>query len=238
MIGEIAMTTTIESPVRVTLNVGAAAFNRELFARHGVLAVSLFGGHSCGKTSLLEATLRHAGDQPRIGVIVGNILAEQDAEQLRKWSQRVFAIEAVDLTASLVHEALARIDLSELDVLLIERAGTVASPDHGCEDLGQTANVGIFSVAGGDDKVARYPQRVEHSDLLLLTKIDLLPHIPFDLKKFRQAIRRVNPAAPLIELSAITGRGLEQWLQWLRRQVPSRDDSRLNAIVAPEIFFG
>src|SRR5947207_12118356 len=120
--------------------------------------------------SLVEATLRQAGDQLRIGVIVGNILADQDTEQLQKWSNHVIGIEAVDLTAALVHEALGRIDLSELDVLLIERAGTIASPNQGCEDLGQAAHVGIFSVAGGDDKVARYPERVQDSELLLLTK--------------------------------------------------------------------
>lgn len=234
---EIAMTTTIESPVRKSMNAGAAALNRNLFAKHGVFVVSLFGGHSCGKTSLLEATLRRAGDQLRIGVIVGNILADQDTERLQKWSRHVAAIEAVDLTASLVHEALGRIDLSQLDVLLIERAGTTAAVGRGCEDLGQTANVGIFSISGGDDKVARYPERVEHSDLLLLTKMDLLSHTRFDLDRFRSAIRSHNPTVPLIEVSTITGQGLDQWCEWLRSHAHPHDDSCRCAVV-PEIFFG
>src|SRR5947207_14667525 len=102
------MTMTMESPVPGRLNVGAAALNRDLFARHGVFVVSLFGGPSCGKTSLLEATLRKLGDEPRIGVIVGNIRAQQDAERLQKWSPRVTSIEGIDLTAELVRESLVR----------------------------------------------------------------------------------------------------------------------------------
>ena len=231
------MTMLVEAPVRVRLNVGAAALNRELFDKNGVFVVSLFGGHSCGKTSLLEATLRRAGDQLRVGVIIGNVLADQDTERLQKWSRQVVAIEAVDLTASLVREALGRIDLSHLDVLLIERAGTTAAVGRGCEDLGQTANVGIFSISGGDDKVARYSERVEHSDLLLLTKMDLLSHTRFDLDKFRSAIRSHNPTEPLIEVSTITSQGLDQWCDWLRSHARHHDDSCQCGVV-PEIFFG
>src|SRR5437762_2493545 len=106
------MTMTMESPVRERLNIGAAALNRDMFARHGIFVASIFGGPSCGKTSLLEATLRKLGDEPRIGVIVGNIRAQQDAQRLQNWSARVTSIEAIDLTAELVREALARIDLS------------------------------------------------------------------------------------------------------------------------------
>jgi hydrogenase nickel incorporation protein HypB len=207
---------TITNNNHERINHGAAEMNRERFARHAIFVASLFGGPGCGKTSLIEATLRKLQGELRIGVVIGNILADQDAERLRNLSHDIIAIEAVDLSASLVYEALDRIDLSHLDALLIERAGATIAANRGSEDLGQDANVGIFSVSGGDDKVARYPERVQHSDLLLLTKIDLLPHAPFDLREFRKAIHSLNPLVPLTEISVLTGQGMEHWCAWLR----------------------
>ena len=198
------------------MNVGASALNRELFTRQRVFVVSLFGPPSCGKTSLIEATLQRLAGELRVGVIVGNIRAIEECERLRRTSSQIYPIETIDLTAELVREALQQIDLSQLDLLLIERAGSAFNTGPGCEDLGQSAKAGLFSVLGGDETTGRYQERIENSDVLLLTKSDLLPFQPFDLVLFRQQVRRINPRTTLIPVSVLTGQGLDRWCMWLR----------------------
>jgi hydrogenase nickel incorporation protein HypB len=220
-----------EYSVRERMNVGASALNRELFTSQGVFVVSLFGAPSCGKTSLIEATLQRLAGKVRVGVLVGSIRALQDAEHLRKTSSLIYPIETIDLTAELVREALQHIDLSQLDLLLVERAGSGFNPSPGCEDLGQAAKVGLFSVTGGDENIGRYQERIENSDVLLLTKSDLLPFQPFDLNLFRHEVRRVNPGSTVIPVSVLTGQGLDKWCMWLRTHAntwTARENDRLD----------
>jgi len=217
------------SEFRDHLNHGAAALNRELFEKHGVFAISLFGPRKCGKTTLLEATLTRLWGELRIGVIVGNVLADQDALRLRHWSKEVTGIEALDLDAALVHEALERIDLSELDVVLIERSGAEVLSEGGYEDLGQAANVGLFTAAEPDTLV-RHSQRIEHSDLLILTQVDLLQQAPMRLTACGDMIHRFNAGAPLIAVSTTTGEGLDQWITWLTSHAHRRASCTTQAI--------
>ena len=199
-------------------NRGAAALNRSAFSQAAVFAVTLFGGPSCGKTTLLRETLKRLGAGLRIGVIVCNVRAEDDAKLLRSLCDQAIAIEAIELTPSLLHEALQRIDLTRLDVLFIER-GAGAAPH--AVDLGQNATVGVFSASGGDDKAQRYADRVERADLVLVTKADLLPFVGFSRTAFRAAVREVNAGAQVIELSCTrnTEGGFNQWCNWIRERV-------------------
>ncbi|HEY7088620.1 MAG TPA: hydrogenase nickel incorporation protein HypB [Tepidisphaeraceae bacterium] len=213
-----------ELPVHQQINAGSAAMNREMFQRNGVIAISIFGGPGCGKTSLLEVTLRHLRNRLRIGVIVGNVRADEDVERLRHWSSPVIGIEAIDLDAALVREALLRIDLSPLDLLLIERAAA-APPEP--QDLGQAATVGMFSVSGGHDKVDRYPERVCGTNLVLLTKADLLPFVPFDATAFRASVNRLNQQAQVLEISAVNGFGLGEWFGWITSQLREPPEAAL-----------
>jgi len=237
------MLATITSPgemqVMERMNRGAAALNREAFKGAGVFVASLFGGGGCGKTSLLQATLRRLRGEFRIGVIVGNIRADQDAERLEPLCDQLVAVEAMDLDAELVREALQRIALNQLDILFIERAaGSVPKRD----DLGQTASVGLFSVCGGDDKLVRYANRIEHADLVLLTKSDLLPFMSFDASIFRQAVHALNPGTPVLQVSTRgTDDGLREWCAWLRKQVRTNPAARNAAPpldLSADYFFG
>jgi hydrogenase nickel incorporation protein HypB len=224
------MLATLDKPIFVDLdaprarffdehtNRGAAALNRAAFIEASVFTITLFGGPGCGKTTLLRETLKRLGAGLRVGVVVCNIRAEDDAARVRPLCDQAIGIEAVELTPALLHEAMERIDLSRLDVLFIERGA--GSAPHAV-DLGQNATVGVFSACGGDDKAHRYADRIEHADLVLVTKSDLLPFIGFSRTAFRNAVREVNAGARVIELSC-TGSseaGLNEWCNWVRDHV-------------------
>lgn len=206
------------------LNDEIAAMNREILRRAGVLTIDLIGAPGCGKTALLEATIQKL-PQLRIGVIVGDLATQRDADRMARWSDQVVQIntgKGCHLEANHVHEALTHIDVTRLDILFIENVGNLICPVG--FDLGQDFKVGMFSVCGGDDKPAKHPYIVTESAALLLNKCDLLPYIPFKLDLFRDDIRRLNPTVPLLEFSTTTGAGFDAWLQWLteRRVVAPR----------------
>jgi len=122
-----------------------------------------------------------------------------------------------------------RIDVASLDLLFIENVGNLICPVG--FDLGQDAKVGIFCTTGGDDKAAKHPYIVCESSLLLLNKMDLISHVPFNRQIFRDDIAWLNPDVPVIELSAITGQGLDAWLNWLQaRRQAARDELSKNPL--------
>jgi hydrogenase nickel incorporation protein HypB len=121
------------------------------------------------------------------------------------------------LEAHHVRQALAKLDLSCIDLLFIENVGNLICPVG--FDLGQDAKVGVFSICGGDDKPAKHPYLVHESALLLLTKIDLLPYVTFDLTHFRRDVRELNSEVELMELSATAGTDLDLWVRWLQQNL-------------------
>ncbi|MGE5607711.1 MAG: hydrogenase nickel incorporation protein HypB [Bacillota bacterium] len=200
------------------LNDEIAAMNREAFRRAGVFTLDLIGAPGCGKTALLERTLQSLKDL-RIGIIVGDLATQRDADRMAKFTDQVVQVntgKGCHLEANHVHQALKSIDLARLDILVIENVGNLICPVG--FDLGQDAKVGMFAVSDGDDKAAKHPYIVMEASVLLLSKTDLLPYIPFDLDLFRSDIRRLNPAVPLLEFSTTTGQGFDAWLKWLTAQ--------------------
>jgi hydrogenase nickel incorporation protein HypB len=198
------------------LNDEVAAMNRQALHGAGIVSVDLVGAPGCGKTALLEATLQRLAGQVRMAVIVGDMATQRDADRMARHCQQVVQIntgKGCHLEAHHIRQAIARLDLSKIDLLFIENVGNLICPVG--FDLGQDARIGIFSVSGGDDKAAKHPFIIVESTVLLLTKTDLLPHIPFDMELFRSDIRQLNPGVPVLSLSAISGEGMEAWLQWL-----------------------
>jgi len=193
-----------------------AAALRADFQGRGIFAVDIIGAPGCGKTALLEATLRALGDRRRSAVLVGDLTTRRDADRLARLCDQVVQIstgQGCHLEADQVRDALAKVDLERVDVLFIENVGNLICPVG--FDLGQAAKVGIFSATEGDDKPGKHPYLVQTADLLLLNKIDLLPHLPFDRAAFEADVRLLNRDVPLLGVSAITGEGLEGWLDWL-----------------------
>jgi len=191
--------------------------NRELFRELGAFVVNIVGGAGSGKTSLIKTAIERLILSRRIGVITADPETRRDAERLVHCAEQVVQIVTGPdglLRSGHIHAAIEQFNLASLDLLLIENVSSLIGPDH--LDLGQNANVALFSVAAGDDKAAKYPAIVRMADLVILNKIDLLDIASFDLAGFSRDVRRINPAAPLIEISTLRGDGMDSWFDWLR----------------------
>jgi hydrogenase nickel incorporation protein HypB len=214
----------------LSVNDRTAAHNREHFVAGGVFAVNLMGSPGAGKTAVLEATARALAGKGRIGVIAGDLETERDADRLRAVGVPAAAIttgSACHLDAEMVHRSLHGFPWKELDYLFVENVGNLVCP--AIYDLGQAVNVVALSVTEGEDKPLKYPVMFRKADLVLLTKVDLLPHLDFRVEAVLDALARVMPKPDVIRVSARGGEGVGGWLAWLEarraaqaKQTPAR----------------
>ena len=205
-------------------NDAQAGHNRSHFDGLGVLAINLMGSPGAGKTAVLEATARAADGRLKLGAVSGDLATDRDADRLNAAgivSATITTGSACHLDARLVHHALHDFPSNDRDVFFIENVGNLVCP--AIYDLGQAANVVALSVTEGEDKPLKYPVMFQKADLVLLTKVDLVPHLDFDVTAVRDALQRVMPEANMLEVSAKTGEGIDAWLRWLetRRPEPS-----------------
>jgi hydrogenase nickel incorporation protein HypB len=194
-----------------------AAHNRTHFALHGVLAVNLMGSPGSGKTALLEATAGALGAARRLVAIAGDLETDRDALRLRAAgipAQAITTGSACHLDAAMIHHVLHDGAARGADILFIENVGNLVCP--AIYDLGQAANVVALSVTEGEDKPLKYPVMFRMADLVLLTKVDLLPALPdFDRGALEEALARVMPAPRLLAVSARSGTGIAQWVAFV-----------------------
>ena len=192
---------------------------RARFREHGIFCLNLISSPGSGKTSLLERTLEGLPAGARVGVLTGDIQTDNDAKRLARFGFPVKQITTggtCHLDARMIERALADWNLSELDVLLIENVGNLVCPSS--YDLGEAAKVVLLSVTEGEDKPLKYPSIFFRAELLVLNKVDLLPHVPFSLAAARENARRIHPEIEIVEVSCLTGAGLESWRQWLEER--------------------
>ncbi len=207
----------------LSVNDRQATHNREHFAAHRVLAINLMGSPGSGKTAVLEATARTFAGRYRVAALAGDLETERDAERLQRAGIPARAIttgNACHLDAEMVHHALHHQPLRDTDVLFIENVGNLVCP--AVYDLGQAFNVVALAVTEGEDKPLKYPVMFRRADLVLITKIDLLPHLDISLDTIVDALARVMPAPLALPLSAKTGQGLDAWIDWLERAAAAR----------------
>ena len=200
-----------------------AAHNREHFEEHGVLAVNLMGSPGSGKTAVLEATGRALSGKARLGAVSADLATDNDARRLRAAGVPSLSITtgtACHLDAEMLHRALHDFPWRELDVCFIENVGNLVCP--AVYDLGQAANVVCLSVTEGEDKPLKYPVMFQKADLVLVTKVDLVPHLEVKLEALDDALARVMPRPRAIRLSARTGAGMDGWLAWLDERLMQR----------------
>jgi hydrogenase nickel incorporation protein HypB len=197
-------------------NDAAAAANRERFRRAGVHVLNLMSGPGAGKTTLLEATLHRLRGRVHAGIVVGDLQTSRDADRLARHGAPVRQINtggACHLDARMLVPALDDMDLSALDLLIIENVGNLVCPAE--FDLGEHDKAMLLSVTEGDDKPAKYPLMFAESRLLILSKSDLLPHVPFDPDAAVADARALNPDLEVLKLSAHSGEGMDEWIEWL-----------------------
>ena len=184
----------------------------------GVAALNLVSSPGAGKTTLLERTLAIVGSTLRIAIVTGDVQTRNDADRLARHTTRlvqaVVTHGACHLDARQVEEALGALDLDDTDLVLIENVGNLVCPASW--DLGEAAKVVLFSVTEGEDKPLKYPKIFRESPWVVMTKLDLLPHLAFDLDRAIGFVRDVNPRAELLFTSSRTGEGLEEWCALLR----------------------
>jgi len=194
--------------------------NRTLFESNGLAVINLMSSPGAGKTTLLEQMGNHFQGRLSIGVIEGDIQTTLDAERVAAAGLQAVQIEtdgACHLDANMIQNALADLDLSSLDLLVVENVGNLVCPAE--FDVGENHKVMMLSVTEGDDKPLKYPLMFKESRVLLISKVDLLPHLRCDVEKIKQAARSINPALEIFEISSYSGQGLDDWHNWVQGQV-------------------
>lgn len=198
-----------------------AARNRRDLAGRGIVAVNLMSSPGSGKTTLLERTVRELsarqeGTQRRIAVVEGDQETLLDAERIRATGCPVVQIntgEGCHLDAAMLRRGVAELDPPAGSLLFVENVGNLVCP--ALFDLGETVRVVVMSTPEGADKPAKYPHMFRTADLVLVNKVDLIPYVDFDPQRCTEAIRRVNPGARVLLVSATSGAGLADWYAWL-----------------------
>jgi hydrogenase nickel incorporation protein HypB len=190
--------------------------NRRYFADHGILALNLVSSPGSGKTSLLARSIIEIGEALKMSVIEGDQQTANDAERIRATGAKAIQVntgKGCHLDGHMIGHALEQLAPEDGSVVFIENVGNLVCP--AAFDLGEAHKVVILSVTEGEDKPIKYPDMFYAADLMLLNKIDLLPYVDFDVEKCIEYARRVNPRIKVLQVSATSGEGLEQWYQWI-----------------------
>ncbi len=200
-------------------NQALAERNPGWFEGRGVLALNLMSAPGSGKTSLLERTIQALQDEVRVYVVEGDQATTNDAERIRATGCAVIQVNTgtgCHLEADMLARGVQRLDPAPGSLVLIENVGNLVCP--ALFDLGERAKVVVLSVTEGEDKPAKYPHMFRACRLMLLNKIDLLPHVRFDVGRCVAYAREVNPDIEVLQVPAETGEGMEAWYNWLRHE--------------------
>src|ERR1022692_802557 len=206
---------------------------RERYRQQGILCVNLISSPGSGKTLLLEKTLDRMAKSARVAVLTGDLQTENDAKRLAKFGfpvKQIVTGGTCHLDAKMVERHLADWKLEDLDLLIVENVGNLVCPSS--YDLGEDAKIVLLSTSEGEDKPLKYPSIFFKAELMLLTKIDLLPYVPFNADVARENARRVHPQLEIIDVSSTTGEGLDRWMEWLRAR-QERAKAKLQTASAP-----
>jgi len=196
-----------------------AAENHARLAAAGVFSINLMASPGAGKTSLIERTIRRLAGQLRLGMINGDLATSLDADRAAAAGATAVQINTggeCHLDAVMLADALAQLDLAQIDLLLVENVGNLVCPAS--FQLGTHKSVLIASVPEGDDKPYKYPGTYQGVDALVINKLDLLPYVSFDMDYFRRGVEMLNPGLLTFPLSCRTGEGLDAWVAWLQQQ--------------------
>jgi hydrogenase nickel incorporation protein HypB len=204
-----------------------AAELREKFRAHKILVVNIISSPGSGKTTLLERTLERLDKSKRVVLLTGDLQTENDAKRLGQWGfpvKQIITGGTCHLDAKMIEKHLADWPLDGFDMLIIENVGNLVCPTS--YDLGEHFKIVMLSVTEGEDKPLKYPSIFLKSELMIMSKMDLLPYVPFDAELAKKNARSVHPGIQIIETSS-KGDGLDQWMKWL--------DDKLAAVKSGEL---
>jgi len=204
-------------------NDAIAAENQAIFAKKGIFALNLMGSPGAGKTALLEKTMAALKGDLRLAVIEGDLFTSKDADRIAAYDVPVIQINTsggCHLDAAMVQKVLQQLDLTALDLLIIENVGNLVCPAE--FNVGEAAKAVVLSITEGDDKPLKYPLVFKESAITILNKVDLLPYTNFDMAAAKKDIAKIHPQVPVLEVSCTTGQGLDRWYAWLRQKVEEK----------------
>ncbi|MDR9458852.1 MAG: hydrogenase nickel incorporation protein HypB [Dehalococcoidia bacterium] len=197
--------------------------NRQLLDSKGVFTINVMSSPGAGKTSLILETIRRLKGDVKIGVIEGDVSSSIDAETIGKEGVPVIQINTggeCHLEASMTYRALSNLPLQDIELLFIENVGNLICTAEFA--IGAHKNLVISSTPEGFDKPLKYPLIFTVADIVLINKIDLLPHVKFDAAAYKKTVKNLNESAEIFEVSCTTGQGIDRWLSWLQNQLRNR----------------
>lgn len=193
-----------------------AARNKQVLDRHKVFALNCMSSPGAGKTSLILQTIDRLRNELKLAVIEGDVASKIDADKIDEQGIPVVQINtgaACSLEAQMITPSLDKLPLENIDLLFIENVGNLICPAEFA--LGEHKKVVISSIPEGDDKPTKYPLMFSEADVVVINKIDLLPHIDFDVASFRKAVEGLNPDVKIFVVSCKTGDGIDAWCSWV-----------------------
>lgn len=206
---------TIERKV-LEKNDELARLNRSLFASRNIFSINIVSSPGAGKTSLIEKTLESLKGKLNVAVVEGDVQTDFDAQRVAKYNVPVVQIVTnggCHLEAKLVQDALANLDLTNVQLLIIENVGNLVCPAN--YDLGEAMKVVVASTTEGDDKPLKYPGMFRNASVLIINKTDLLPYLPCNVDELKRNALSINPSLVIFETSCTTGQGIDAWCSWL-----------------------
>lgn len=215
-------------------NQTGADHNREHFNEWGITCINVMSSPGAGKTVILERTLTALAQELKIAVIEGDMTTELDADRLRQYGVPVIAINTgrschldSKMVAGGLHRLVHEFNPADIDLVLVENVGNLVCPAE--FEVGEHAKVALLSITEGEDKPLKYPVMFQEADCLLVTKMDLAPHLEIDLDLIVANVRQMNAHAAIIPVSAKSGEGLEDWFTWLKNTVRNFSTAALTA---------
>jgi hydrogenase nickel incorporation protein HypB len=200
-----------------------AGRNRKVFGDAGVFVVNIISSPGSGKTTLLETTLDKLAAKLPIAVIEGDVSTERDMDRVRARGASGVQINTgggCHLSAAMVEQVLGEVKLDEAEIVFIENVGNLICPST--YDLGEDVRMVLLSTTEGDDKPMKYPAIFHEASLAVINKMDLLPHLTYDLEKVETEIRVLNPDCEILRLSALTGEGMDAWIDWIMNKMTEK----------------
>lgn len=203
-----------------------AAENQALFADKKIFVINLMGSPGSGKTSLLEQTMAKLKDKVRMAVIEGDLFTNKDADRIAKHEVPVIQINTIGgchLDAAMVQNVLMKLDLDNLDFVVVENVGNLVCPAEFA--VGEDVKAVVLSITEGDDKPMKYPLIFKESAIAMLNKVDILPYCNFDMEAAKEDISTLHPGIKILEMACTTGQGIDEWCEWILANIEAKKRS-------------
>ena len=204
--------------------------NRDYFKNNSIFAINIMGSPGAGKTAFIETTIKNNKDNIEYAVIEGDLATTNDSERIAKHNVPAIQINTLEATsvchlhASMVTNCLSQEKLENKDVIIIENVGNLVCPSY--YSLGEDIRVVVLSVTEGEDKPIKYPKIFNVADVVIINKVDLVPHLGTDMKAIYDNIKQVAPKSEIIEFSFKEGKGVDRWYEYLNKRLKQKIGSK------------